>query len=111
MRMKHLIFKAGGFTDIAVFHPISKYENNRPKWVFNSPNKKVKIDFKDADISFPVLVLAYFKNEDLRYAVPTDIIEIKNKNDIGFLALKKGKYTIVVTNKFQNAIKFSLNVR
>jgi uncharacterized protein YfaT (DUF1175 family) len=57
------------------------------------------------------MVLAYFKDEDINTAIPTDIIEIQNKNDVGHLALKSGTYVIVVTNKMRKALKFVLKVK
>ncbi len=103
--------KAESFTDIAVFHPTTKYINGRPNWLFNSQRKKVEIDLADVPLSFPVMVLAYFKNEDINEAVPTDIIQIQNKNDIAYLALNSGKYNIVITNKSGESLKFEMEVK
>jgi hypothetical protein len=103
--------KEESYTDMAVFHPITSYLYGRPNWLFDSENKEITIDLKDVNISFPVMVLAYFKDEDINTAIPTDIIEIQNKNDVGHLALKSGTYVIVVTNKMQKALKFVLKVK
>jgi hypothetical protein len=99
------------FTDIAVLHPITKYLNGRPNWLFDSRKKDVKIDLKDINISFPVMALAYLKNEDINKAVPTDIIEIQDKNNVGHLALKNGNYNIVINNKLGKSLKFEIKVK
>lgn len=103
--------KKESYSDIAVFHPITKYLNDRPNWLFDAPNKDVKIELKDLNISFPVMVLAYLKNENITMAVPTDIIEIQNVTDIGHLALKNGSYNLVVTNKLGRSVQFEMKVK
>lgn len=99
------------YTDIAVLHPVTKYKNNRPTWLFDAENKAVKIELKDAEISFPVMVLAYVKGENIHKAIPTDIIEIPTKKAFGYLALKPGNYTIVISNKTKKALQFELEVK
>lgn len=99
------------FTDIAVLHPSTKYEHGRPNWLFGTQKKDVKIELKDINISFPVMILAYLKNENIHKAVPTDIIEVQNKNEIGHLSLKSGTYSIVVNNKKDESLKFELEVK
>ncbi|WP_026932629.1 hypothetical protein [Christiangramia echinicola] len=90
--------REGAWNDIAVFHPNTKYLNNRPDWLFKNGNKNVPIPLTDFTIEFPVMVLAYKKGEDINSAVPVDITEVKNKTKNCNLALKKGVYEIVVTN-------------
>lgn len=97
------------FSDIAVLHPNTIYENGRPNWLFDNANKEIQLSLIDIDISFPVLVLAYKKGEDITTAVPMDIIEVENKTDLGHLALRKGEYEIVVKNIDGHARKFQLN--
>ncbi len=98
------------YTDIAVLHPVTKYANNRPNWLFSKENKAVKIALQDAKIAFPVMVLAYVKNENIQNAIPTDIIEIPNPQTPGYMALKPGKYTLVVSNKLNKSLQFELEV-
>ena len=90
--------RESAWNDIAVFHPNTKYLNNRPDWLFKNGNKNVPIPLTDFTIEFPVMVLAYKKGEDINSAVPVDITEVKNKTKNCNLALKKGVYEIVVTN-------------
>lgn len=87
--------------DIAVLHPITSYIHNRPHWLFDNENKKVAIQLDKIKISFPVMILAYRKGEDIANTVPVDIIEVATKSDACVLALKKGEYQIVVTNGAQ----------
>lgn len=56
------------------------------------------------------MVLAYKKGENLKKAVPIDLIEITEKSDKKNLALGKGEYEIVVTNLKGRASKFDLSV-
>lgn len=98
------------YTDIAVLHPNTKYEDNRPNWLFKNDNKKVKLSIKDIEIDFPVMVLAYKKGENINLAVPIDITELNSKMEKCNLGLKKGTYEIVVTNgtesyKFEQKVK------
>ena len=61
-------------------------------------------------MEFPVMVLAYKKEEDINLAVPIDIVEVLNKKENCNLGLKNGVYEIVVTNgkesfKFEHKVK------
>ncbi|PZQ87953.1 MAG: hypothetical protein DI548_05320, partial [Flavobacterium johnsoniae] len=48
---------------------------------------------------YPVLVLAYRKNEYEKNGVPADIIEILNKETKTNLILDKGIYKIIIKDK------------
>lgn len=85
------------YTDITVFHPNTIYYNNRPDWIYKNENEKVTISLKDIAIAFPVMVLAYNKGENINNAIPVDITEVQSDTKC-VLGLKKGDYTIVVTN-------------
>ncbi|TVZ15503.1 hypothetical protein [Maribacter sp. MAR_2009_72] len=98
------------FSDVAVLQPNTTYENGRPNWLFSNENKAINLQLNDIDISFPVMVLAYKKGEDITTAVPMDIVEIENKSDSTNLALRTGEYEIVAINLDGNARKFQLYV-
>jgi hypothetical protein len=98
------------WADIAVLHPNTKYVNNRPNWLFENGNQNVSVELKDIPIEFPVLVLAYKKGEDINEAVPIDIMEVENKTESRHLALEKGPYEIVVTNRTES-YKFDQTVK
>ena len=98
------------WTDIAVFHPNTEYVNKRPNWLFKNGNQNIPIALNDVEISFPVMVLAVKKGEDINIAVPIDITEVKSKTENCNLGLKKGKYEIIVTNGKQS-LKFEQSVK
>jgi len=98
------------WTDIAVFHPITSYINDRPNWLFENGNKNISISLTDIRIEFPVMVLAFKKGEGINSAVPIDITEVKNKTESFSLGLKQGDYDIVVTNG-KESVKFEQNVK
>jgi len=99
------------WTDIAVLHPNSVYKNGRPSWLFGNNNHYVDIDLSAIEISFPVMVLAYKKGEDINVAIPVDIIEVENKSSRSFLALKKGQYDVVIVNQKEDALKLDMDVK
>ncbi len=86
------------YTDIAVFHPVTQYVNNRPNWLYQNGNKNVSLPLNDIQTEFPVLVLAFKKGEEINQAVPVDITEVTGPGEKCHLALMKGAYKIVVTN-------------
>jgi hypothetical protein len=97
------------WADIAVLHPNTDYVDGRPNWLFENGNKNISLELKDIPIEFPVMVLAYKKGEDINEAVPIDIMEVEDKKENAHLALKKGDYEIVVTNK-SKSYKFGKTV-
>jgi hypothetical protein len=98
------------WSDLAVFHPTTTYDDNRPNWLFTNGNEKVIIDLKAVEIEFPVMVLAYKKGEDIKISVPVDIAEAETKTSVCALGLKKGNYEIVVTNG-KKSVKFLEEVK
>jgi len=102
--------RGNAWTDIAVFHPNTEYIDNRPEWIFKNGYKNVSIPLNDIQIKFPVMVLAYKKEEDLKLAIPIDITEVKNQKENCNLGLKQGDYNIIVTNGTES-VKFEQNVK
>lgn len=103
-------YKRGeSYTDIAVFHPVTQYVEGRPDWLFKNDNEKVDISLEGVEIEFPVMVLAFKAREDISIAVPVDITEAKNKEELAVLGLAKGSYTMVVTNG-KESVKFKERV-
>lgn len=92
------------WNDIVVFHPNTTYVNDRPDWLFTGDYKNIDIPINDIEITYPVMVLAYQKDEDIHNAIPIDITEVVNNEQRCHLALKKGEYTIVITNKQQSVL-------
>ena len=102
--------RGNAWSDIAIFHPNTKYINGRPNWLFSNENKNVSIKLEGIIIDYPVMVLAFKKGEDINSAIPIDITEVNAQNKQCNLGLKQGEYTIVVTNK-KESIKFEKNVK
>jgi hypothetical protein len=85
-------------TDITVIHPLSVYENERPNWLVAGKVKYSLPEMKRMNYTYPVLVMAYRKNEFEQKGIPADVVELSGKEANRPLYLKKGKYTIVVKN-------------
>lgn len=87
----------GKQTDIVVIHPKTQFIDGRPNWL-KKENHKYTIP--DSRISqYPVLVLAYRTGEFEKNGIPSDVIEITDKNSYNHLFLAKGKYDIVLKDK------------
>ena len=98
------------WSDLAILHPITKYVDNRPDWVFSNGNQKTEIDLSEINISYPILVMAFKKGEEINKAVPVDIYEVLDKTENCFLGLAKGDYIIVLTNGTES-LKFNKKVK
>lgn len=86
-------------TDCRIIHPITKYLNNRPNWqLMDGKRKTYKIPAAKIP-AYPVLILAYRVNEFDHDGIPSDVLEIINKNQTGYLVLEKGKYDIIIKDK------------
>ncbi len=97
--------------DIMIFNARTKMKNNRPEWIFHSGKKPVEVKFSDLDIELPALVMAFYPDENCSKAVPADIQELANPSDSIFMALKPGKYNVIVQNAVPEARKYVLNVK
>lgn len=86
-------------TDCSVIHPITEFINNRPDWLLLDGQRKSYSIPKSKITEYPVLVLAYRKNEFEQNGVPADIIEITNKETKTNLVLTKGTYKIIIKDK------------
>ncbi|WP_445718750.1 hypothetical protein [Flavobacterium sp.] len=85
--------------DCQIIHPITKYSNNRPDWLsLDKERKKYSIP-KSKIKEYPALFLAYKYNEYEHDAIPVDILEITNIDQIPELILPPGKYQIIIKNK------------
>ncbi|GAA5023744.1 hypothetical protein GCM10011506_06810 [Marivirga lumbricoides] len=98
------------FTDVAVLHPTTTYEQGRADWLF-ADKQKVAIPVNGTELSFPIMLLAYKANEPIKNGIPVDIVEIANKNDTATLALSSGQYTIVAHSHTGKSICFDWLVK
>lgn len=85
--------------DARVIHPITRYNNNRPNWLLDEVEKKQYKIPKSEISDYPVLVLAYRKNEYEENGIPADVVECTNEDDPANLVLEKGAYKIIMKNK------------
>ncbi|WP_424000867.1 hypothetical protein [Maribacter sp. IgM3_T14_3] len=97
------------WSDIAILHPNTVFENGRPNWLIKNGNKMIKLNLKNIEMDYPIMVLAYKKGEDIKTAIPMDILEVENKTEFINLVLRQGEYEIVVRNSNGRAQKFQLN--
>lgn len=94
--------------DYELLLPKTKLIKGRPHWLFEMDRKAVLTpQEKISNLDFPCIVEAYFSNEP-HEAVPLDRIELKNMKEEKYLALEKGTYRIVVTDKTGKKIEFIL---
>ncbi len=91
-------------TDCRIIHPVTKYIDARPNWLFMSGERKKYRLPKDKIPQFPILVLAYKIGVFEQKGTPFDVVEILDENTIGNLILEKGKYKIILKDKNYNII-------
>ena len=96
--------------DVLIYHPRTKYINNRPDWLVNSSGVQfVKIDrSKMKKDQYPILVEAIPEGE--KNSVPVDVVEIKSNDEPTELLLNEGKYNIIITDKNKSQIEYPLIV-
>ena len=96
--------KGNDQVDIRIIHPETQYVNNRPKWLLSVGNRKEYHLEKSKITQYPLLVLAYRKNEFENNGVPADIIEVFENENIPSLILDKGDYEIIMKDRDYNII-------
>ena len=91
-------------TDCKIIHPITKYINERPNWLYlDGERKSYKIP-ENKILEYPILVFAYRKKEFEQNGIPADLIEILNEKSNTNLILNKGIYKIIIKNKHYKII-------
>ncbi|SDR65846.1 hypothetical protein [Christiangramia echinicola] len=99
------------WSDIAVLHPNTKYEKERPQWLIKNDSKYVEVKNENLKIDYPIMALAYNKGENINEAIPVDIVEIQNKSDKSYFVLDKGYYNIVIDNQNDQSFKYEIEVK
>ena len=95
--------------DIEVFHPRTTYINKRPDWLYmNGQRKAFNLDEKYLILGYPILVFAYYADENTDEAIPIDVFEIKSKDDIKPLVLPQGRFNIIFKNKENKIVKYQI---
>ena len=98
----------GHHSDLFVYHPRTQILYNRPNWLFRlyKPfivNNKITVDY-------PVIVKAYYSDEDETQAIPVDVIEITKNTDTTALALLSHRtYKIIVESENGQAETFDID--
>lgn len=103
--------KRNAWSDIAVLHPNTEYEKERPQWLIKSESKLVEVKNENFEIDYPIMALAYKKGENIRKAIPVDIVELQTKSDKSYFVLDKGYYNIVVDNQKDQSFKYEIEVK
>ena len=81
--------------DVRVYHPPTRYHNDRSDWLLLNGRRKSHILPQRAQLgAYPCLVFAYRKEEDSRVAVAADIIELRTPQDRTALILEPGRYLL-----------------
>ena len=95
--------------DLIVYHPPSTFINKRPIWL--SRNGKwdfVKFPHKKVKLSYPIIAFIFNNSESEEEAVPIDVIEVENKIDDIQFVLPKGKYKLLLRNKYGSFQKLKI---
>ena len=103
--------KGNDQVDIRIIHPETQYINNRPNWLLSIGNRK-EYHIENFKITqYPLLVLAYRKDEFANNGVPVDIVEILENENIPSLILGNGSYEIIMKGKNYNIInKYEIKI-
>lgn len=96
--------KGNDQVDVRIIHPETHYVNNRPNWLLSVENRKEYRIENSKITQYPLLVLAYRKNEFENSGVPVDIIEVFESENIPSLILDKGNYDIIMKDRKYNII-------
>ncbi|MDR0795405.1 MAG: hypothetical protein LBE79_05020 [Tannerella sp.] len=96
--------KGNDQVDVRIIHPETQYINNRPNWLLSVGNRKEYHLESSKVTQYPLLVLAYRKNEFDNNGVPADIVEILENENIPSLILDKGSYEIIMKDRNYNIV-------
>ncbi len=98
--------------DMVVFFPRTKYINGRPNWlVYDKSKKYYFVKFEQPNFTYPIMISAYHKGEDISVAVPADIIEIEKPYDKIALILNTGQYTLRIRDLKNNVTQQTVQVK
>ena len=93
--------KTIGFeSDILVFHPRVTATKNRPDHLLmNGQRKHFSLNIDKYKMNYPCLIYAYKDGENIDNAIPIDIIERSDNQDVTSLVLPPGNYTVVLRDQ------------
>jgi outer membrane protein OmpA-like peptidoglycan-associated protein len=97
--------------DIHVFHPRNTFPHNRPQYLSKTGIRRpYRLNIDKYKMTYPCLILAYKKGEDVNKAIPIDVIELTDNQDITPLILPNGDYEIVLRDKTKRK-KMDIKIR
>jgi len=96
--------KGNDQVDVRIIHPETNYINKRPNWLLSVENRKEYRIENSKITQYPLLILAYRKNEFENSGVPVDIIEVFESENVPSLILDKGNYDIIMKDRNYNII-------
>lgn len=95
--------------DLNIYHPDTRYIMGRPGWLVRPETKLVDLHRK-IKVGYPCLVKIYLETDDLRLAVPIDVIEISSADQPkASLVYKRKKQVAVVTSTDGQVQTFKAN--
>lgn len=98
--------------DMVVFFPKTKYVNGRPDWLrYDKTRRFFFAQLASRELSYPVMIFAYLKGEDVLASVPADIVEIKQPGEKTALVLDKGQYVLRIKDAAGNTFERAAKVR
>ncbi|MEO6404315.1 MAG: hypothetical protein ABIY51_09685 [Ferruginibacter sp.] len=97
--------------DVLVFHPLHMLPNRRPGWKLSKDYVEFNPGILSPGLSYPIMIKAYHKAEEINQAIPADIIIRENKQDKKPLNLKKGDYVLLVSNLAQKKEIINISVQ
>ena len=87
-------------SDILVFHPKSITSKKRPNYLLMGGKRKhFSINIDKYKMNYPCLIYAYKDGENIDNAIPIDIIERSDNQDVTNLVLPPGNYTVVLRDQ------------
>lgn len=97
-------------TDMIVFHPLTTYEDQRPKWFMEGKTRHDVLKEYYMNLDTPVQVLAYRTGEYEKDGVPADVVEFSPDAPVP-LYLDAGEYTIVVrTGNYATSGSYTITI-
>jgi hypothetical protein len=96
--------------DVRMAHPRTNLVRGRPDWLLANGAKFIDVPQHKVG-GFPCLIQAYKIGENIDEAVPVDVFEISGPDDFKPLALRPGKYMVLVKRFDLHVSKFELSVK
>lgn len=98
--------------DMVVFFPRTKYVNGRPDWlVYDKTRKYYFVRLEQNKSVYPIMISAFYKEEDISAAVPADIVEVEKPTDKVALVLNKGQYILQIKDAADNVFEQTVKVK